>query len=125
MKKHGFLFVLLAGLSLFILGSCIINVDRDDDEGNGEVISKERCASKEFDTVVLKGIVDVKFYTEKRYKGEDYAVVVTTDSNLQDAVSIDIYDKCLYINGKERSNCKPTKLEIEVYLPYLKCVKYE
>jgi len=126
MKKQGLLFALLAGFTLLVLGSCVVSINDDDErKRDGKVVSEERSAPVEFDTVVLKGIGDVRIYPGRQYKGEDYAAVVTTDSNLQDEVSININDNCLYINGKNRSNCSPAQLVIEVYLPVLKCVKLE
>jgi len=50
-------------------------------------------------------------------KREDYKVVVTTDNNLQEFVFVDIKDNFLQINTK--SNIKPTKLIVDVYLPKL------
>jgi hypothetical protein len=121
MKKHGFLLVLLAGFTVSFFSGCIIY---DDFDGNGRVVSRERHAG-EFDTVVLEGVGNIDVYPGVQYKGGDYGVVVTTDSNLQDFIFIDTDGTSLYVSERRHSHFSPTKLVIEVYLPELRSVSLE
>lgn len=79
--------------------------------GNGSIISEERTA-KEFNSIVLKGAGNVNVYPAEQYK-----VVVTTDSNIQDIITINVNNNSLYIDEKYHESIKPTKLIINVYLP--------
>jgi hypothetical protein len=121
MKKHGFLFALLAGFTVFFTAGCYIN---EGYEGNGRIVCREK-ETDEFDSIVLEGIGDVEVHPGTQYKGKDYAAIVITDSNIQDSVIIDMSGSTLYISERKHSNIRPTKLVIEVYTPELKSVDLE
>jgi hypothetical protein len=86
-----------------------------ENKGNGNIISQERKV-KEFDGIALYGIGNINIHF-----AEDYKVIVTTDSNIQDFVEIEISDSTLSIE-KKRENYYPTKLTIDVFLPELKSI---
>jgi hypothetical protein len=79
---------------------------------NGNVISQERTAEG-FSGIKLDGVGNVNVHT-----GEDYRVVVTTDSDLQDRVLTTVDGNILRITQRPGSfNAK--ELTIDVYLPEL------
>ena len=112
MKKV--IFVLFT--SMLFLTSCSVTVNSGGNtiKGGGNVVSQERTASK-FSGITVNGVANVNVHP-----GEDYKVVVTTDDNLQNYVSIEVKNNVLYIDTKE--NLKPTKLTVEVYLPELQSI---
>lgn len=114
MKK--LIFVLFT--SMLFLTSCnatnAINSDRNTIKGGGNIVSQERTAST-FSGITINGVANVNIYP-----GEDYKVVVTTDKNLQNYVSIEVKNNVLYVNTKD--NLKPTKLTVDVHLPELQSI---
>jgi len=110
--------VFLLFTSVLFLTSCIvIKVGGDIDnaiKGNGDIVRQERTVSG-FYGLTINGAADVNVQT-----GENYKVVVATDNNLQEFVFVDIKDNFLQINTK--SNIKPTRLMIDVYLPKLQSI---
>ena len=130
MKKQGYYVILL---SILIIGSTIgvyivyhstenlkdlnQNLLFHDPlwEGDGNIISQER-AIEGFDSIVLDGVGDVNIHP-----GEQYKVVIRTDSNLQDNVIIKVNGSKLHIDQKQkRFNSK--EMTIDVYMPELKNV---
>jgi len=120
MKNNRFLLVLFALCIPVFMANCVINIDESYSrkKGNGKVVSEER-KTVEFVSVVLNGTGDINIYPGKKYNGESYAVVVTTDSNIQEEVEVKEKNKCLYIDNKDSYSFSPTKLIIDVYLPEL------
>ena len=111
-----------------LLTSCYYHVM----EGNGRLVSEERMV-REFDAVVLNGIGNVTIHPgagcmNNNHPGagccrdNDYQVVVTTDSNIVDLVTIEINRNTLYIDQQSFSGIHPTKLEIDVYMPVVRSV---
>ena len=62
--------------------------------GNGDVTSQEREMNG-FDSVVLNGVANINIHPS-----EDYKVVVTTDSNIQDNIIITTKNNSLQIFNK-------------------------
>jgi len=120
MKNNRFLSVFFALCIPLFMANCVINIDESfgRKKGNGKVVSEER-KTVEFVSVVLNGTGDINIYPGKKYNGESYAVVVTTDSNIQEEVQVKEKNKCLYIDNKDGYSFNPTKLIIDVYLPDL------
>ena len=116
MKINGFLPGLLAvGLSGFLTG-CIIPIGYTI-HGNGKVVSQERTAEN-FDSVILNGVGNVNIH-----HSDDYKVTVTTDTNIQPIITINVDSNCLHINeNSTNGGFEPTKLVIDVYMPGLKSV---
>jgi len=83
--------------------------------GNGDVISQERNV-KEFNDVKLEGVGNVNIYP-----GEDFQVIVKTDSNLMDKVLTTVSGNILQISQKS-GTFNATELTINVYMPELKSI---
>jgi hypothetical protein len=99
-------FVLIFGTIVLFLGFTGCYIDNDN------VISQERTVEG-FNGIKLDGVGNVKVHT-----GEDYRVVVTTDSDLQDRVLTTVNGNMLRITQKSGLfNAK--ELTIDVYLPEL------
>jgi len=124
MKNNRFLSVFFALCIPLFMANCVINIDESygKKKGNGKVVSEER-KTIEFVSVVLNGTGDINIYPGKKYNGESYAVIVTTDSNIQDEVEVKEKNKCLHIDNKDNYSFNPTKLIIDVYLPELSKVE--
>jgi hypothetical protein len=117
MKKGKILFAFEAVLIMVFLIGCNSNKTRNLNEmGNGSVISQERTANN-FNAVILDGVGNVNVYHSENYK-----VVVTTDSNIQDIITIEVNGKNLHIDKKETGVFTVTRLVIDVYLPELKSI---
>jgi len=89
--------------------------------GNGNVTSQERTnviseekTAEGFNGITLIGVGNVNVHP-----GENYRVIVTTGSNLQDRVITTVDGKTLQITQKSGS-FNSTELTIDVYLPELK-----
>ena len=82
--------------------------------GNGDVVAQERQA-RGFERVELRGMGSVRIR-----QGEDYRVVVTMDSNLQERVDVSVARGTLVINVRQSQNLRPTRFEIDVYMPDLR-----
>jgi len=109
---------LLAIVTVFTTG-CIINIgDINDTKGNGRIIAKEKT-TEQFNSVVLGGVGRINIYPGQKYDGEEYKVIVTTDSNIHDVLEVNVKNNCLYIDHKNNYSLSPTKLVMDVYLPYL------
>jgi hypothetical protein len=96
------------------LGSC--SLDSRYIHGNGDVISQERTAEG-FTGVVLDGVGNINIYFTDHYR-----VVVTTDSNIQDIVTIVVKDNALHIDEKNNSGISSTKLTIDIYMPEINII---
>jgi hypothetical protein len=117
MKKGKILFTFEAVLIMAFLVGCTSNKTRNlNEKGNGSVISQERTANN-FNAVILDGVGNVNVYHSENYK-----VVVTTDSNIQDIITTEVIGKNLHIDKKKTNGFKVTKLVIDVYLPELKSI---
>ena len=84
--------------------------------GNGNVTSQEVNVSG-FDSVDLNGVADITIHPS-----EDYKVIVTTDSNIQDNVVITSKNNSLYISSKN-DKFTTKELTIDIYMPNLKSVR--
>jgi hypothetical protein len=83
--------------------------------GNGTIISQERMVEG-FNGIVLNGVGDININF-----AENYRVIVTTDSNIQDIVTIKVDGTYLNVDEIHSYNSlRPTKLVIDVYLPVIK-----
>jgi len=82
-------------------------------QGDGNIESRE-ISARGFDSVTLSGVGNVRIRP-----GAYYRVVVTTDSNIQDIVTISVNGASLDI-GTRRGAKSPTRLDIDVYLPELR-----
>ena len=120
MKKNGFFAIFTAITVIFAMGifsGCIIGGDF----GNGRIISQERTVSG-FNKVKMEGVGDVTIHPGVQYHGQDYAAIVTTDSNIQDVVTVSVDGSTLFINTKRHINFIPTKLSVDIYTPELHSV---
>jgi len=81
--------------------------------GNRYVVSQERTVEG-FYGVKLGGAGNINVHP-----GEDYKVIVTTDSNLQDRVITTVNGNVLLITQKS-GHFNATRLTIDVYLPEIK-----
>lgn len=113
MKNSGLLLTFLIVGFFGILNGCSL----DDIQGSGNVVSQERMAS-DFNGVTLEGVGNVNIYYAENFK-----VVVTTDSNIQDIVVINVNGNILYINEQSKKNFNVTELSIDVYMPEFKNIK--
>ena len=109
MKRKGLLITCGAVLAAVLLFGC----DLYGIQGNGNIVSQERTAAG-FDRITAYGSGYVNVYFSENYK-----VIVTTDSNIQDMIGIESRNSTLYIENKN-GIYNPTKLTVDVYLPELK-----
>jgi hypothetical protein len=101
-------FVMIFGVIVIFFGFTGCDID------NGSVISQERAAEG-FNGIELNGVGNVNVHT-----GENYKVVVTTDSDLQDRVVTTVNGNILGIAQRSGSfNAKELTITIDVYLPEL------
>ena len=107
MKRNGFLAIFLFFAILGIFNSCSDN----DTQGNGNVIIQERAVSG-FSGVSLDGVGNVNIQYSQNFK-----VIVTTDSNIQDLITISDNADVLYISERDNKGFNATKLVIDVYMP--------
>jgi len=108
--------IILISVVLTFLGSCYIAIYNEKD-GNGIVTSQVRSA-RNFNSVILDGVGDVNIHFAEHYK-----VIVITDSNIQDIVTVKVNGNNLHIGTRKNNNFNPTTLSIDVYLPELNNVK--
>jgi len=109
MKNSNLYFIIVVLIAGFISG-CSLN---DKINGNGNITSTDRTVT-EFTGIVLEGMGNINIYFSENYK-----VIVTTDSNIQDIVTIEVKNNFLYVDEIRGDGIKPTKLNIDVYLPEL------
>jgi len=83
------------------------------DMGNGDIISEERTVEG-FNGVKLEGVANINVYP-----GENYRVIVKTDSNLMDRVLTTVSGNILNISQKSGA-FNATELTIDVYMPEIK-----
>jgi len=117
MKTNGLLSALLVVFCFFLNNCspiCCSNCSSVHVKGNGNVESQEREV-KDFHGVILDGVGSVNIYYADNYK-----VIVTTDSNIQEFVTTKTIGNNLLI-GQEKidGNFRVTTLKIDVYLPEL------
>ncbi|MDR2897180.1 MAG: DUF2807 domain-containing protein [Spirochaetaceae bacterium] len=110
------------GLVLFFLVLIVMSFvtgcnfwDLNAKKGDGIITSQEKTVSG-FNTVVGNGIGNIHIYP-----AEDYKLVVTTDSNIQDDIGIAVRNNTLHIEDNN-NQYKPTQLVIDVYMPELEAV---
>jgi hypothetical protein len=113
MKINVFLSVIFVIAIVGTLTCCTFGQIR----GNGKIISQERQA-EDFTDVVLDGVGKVNIHSSENYK-----VVVTTDSNIQDIIEINTHGQRLHIDENCKWGFNPTKLTIDVYMPEVKNIK--
>ena len=106
--KGSKIFAVISGLIISgLMTGCIVAYGR----GNGDVISRERGVEK-FNGVTLSGVADINIHFADKHK-----VVVTTDSNLQDFVTIATENNMLDVGLKRK--LKYVDILVDVYLPEL------
>jgi len=110
MKNNVFVVVFLAVMAVGFFTGC--NME------NHKAISQERTV-EEFTDITLVGAGNVFVHP-----GEDYKVIVTTDSNLQDRVVTTVNSNTLQITQSSGS-FSSTELTIDVYLPELKSISLD
>lgn len=103
MKTNVFFKVLLVFGFLGILSGCGYSY------GNGHIVSEERSVTA-FDYIEFDGVGEVYIHSSDNYK-----VIVTADSNVQDSIIIKVNGTHLSIDEKERVYTRD--LTIDVYLP--------
>ena len=120
MKNNKILVILWCVISVSFIMGCSLedyNTFNGTLTGNGNVISQERNIT-DFNGIVSDAAGNVNIYP-----AENFRVVVTTDSNLQDVVNLWITGNTLYINnvfpaGYSRFRAS-SAMRIDVYLPEL------
>jgi len=112
MKNGNLNFIIIVLIVGFISG-CSSN---DKINGNGNITSTDRTVTG-FTSIVLEGAGNINIYFSENYK-----VIVTTDSNIQDIVTIEAENNILYVDEKRGDGINPTKLIIDVYLPELESI---
>jgi len=100
---------------LAFLGFMLMVVFLGCDMGNGNIISEERTVEG-FNGVKLEGVANINVYP-----GENYRVIVKTDSNLMDRVITTVSSNILHISQKS-GPFNATKLTIDVYMPEIKSI---
>jgi len=106
--------ILIAGLTVGCANACIRRI-----RGNSNVVGQERSL-QEFDSVVLTGVGNVYIHP-----GEEFRVVVTTDSNIQDFITTSVSGTSLRIAAQRGAIFNPTRLTIDVYLPTLRNINLQ
>jgi len=109
--KNRFLSVCFVLLVSTLISSCFFGY-----YGNGDIVKQER-AVRDFKSIELTGVGDIYIYP-----GNEFKVIVITDSNLQNYVSATAIGKNLRIKQTSNINFNPTEFAIEVYLPELESV---
>lgn len=128
MKKWGLVILLSILILGFISGGIIYTILISEEKlfppsgdffggNNGDVVSQERKISG-FDSITLDGIGDVNVHP-----GEEYKVIVTTNSNLQEKILTSVTGTTLYIDQEKNFNSFNSKnIKIDVYTPELKSI---
>jgi len=98
---------------LAFLGFMLMVVFLGCDMGNGDIISEERTVEG-FNGVKLEGVANINIHP-----GENYLVIVKTDSNLMDRVLTTVSDNNLQISQKSGA-FNATELTVDVYMPEIK-----
>ena len=108
MRLFGFLDFTIIGIIGFMGACCSLT---------GVQESRE-IAAKDFYGVVLDGIGNIYIHFAENYK-----VVVTASSNVQDIVVIYANEKILHIDEKQNNGINSIKLSIDIYTPELKSIE--
>ena len=108
MRPIGFLDFTIIGIIGFLSACCSLT---------GIQESREIMV-KDFHGVILDGVGDINIHYAENYK-----VVVTASSNIQDIVVINVSEKILHIYEKPNNGMNPIKLSIAVYMPELKNIE--
>jgi len=109
MKGIQFVLIVLCILFIGFIG-CEIGIG-----GNGDVISLERTIEG-FNGISLVGVGNINIYN-----GENFKIVIKTDSNLQDRVLTTVNENILQIS-QEPGNFNATELTINIFMPDLKSI---
>jgi len=119
MKNSGRGLVFLAVLAMALAAGC--HSDWGHIRGDGNIESRE-ISARGFDSVTLSGAGNVRIRP-----GAYYRVVVTTDSNIQDIVTISVNGASLDIGMRARrgATISPTRVDIDVYLPELRGISLD
>ena len=84
--------------------------------GNGELTSQEKILTA-FDNVVLSGVGTANIHFSDEFK-----IVVNTDSNIQEFISLNINENTLNISQNSNINLNYTRLVYDIYLPEIKSI---
>jgi len=82
--------------------------------GNGTIVTQSKSAQG-FSTVALAIPGNMRIHP-----GEEYRLVITTDSNIMDMITVEVRGSALTIGVERNANINPTELTIDVYLPALR-----
>jgi hypothetical protein len=96
-------------ISLLMIFVSLAVYGRGNQEGNGGIISQERPVG-EFSSVVLSGVAKINIHF-----ADIHRVVVTSDSDMQDLVTIVTENNMLNVDQKR--NIKYADITVDVYLP--------
>jgi len=100
---------------LAFLGLILMMVFLGCEKGNGNIISQERNVDG-FNGIKFEGVGNVNVYP-----GENYRVIVKTDSNLMDRVLTTVSGNILQITQKS-GQFNASELTINVYMPEIKSI---
>jgi hypothetical protein len=106
-------FVTLQAIVVFV--GCDDSIYNDSTiKGNENYVNQERTVTG-FDSIVAYGAGDINIYPAEYYK-----VLITTDSNIQDIIGIEVENNILHIEYGNKGKGYSTKcLTIDVYMPVL------
>ncbi|MDR1230900.1 MAG: DUF2807 domain-containing protein [Spirochaetaceae bacterium] len=96
-------------ITVLTIFACFTIYGGSNREGNGNIINEERTVG-EFNAVTLNGIGEVNIHFSANHR-----VVVTTDSNIQDTVTVVTENNRLKASLKR--NVNNVKVIIDIYLP--------
>ena len=115
MKNNLILLLFVIVFTLFIVGCGTRN---NTVRGNGDVISQERTAIN-FTGIVHSSVANIEIHPSNAFR-----VIVTTDSNIQDIVLIEVNNNLLNISMRSNTNVNNiTKLTVDIYLPELAIIR--
>lgn len=100
-------------ISAFLLSNCISSYSQV--KGNGILVTSEKIVSP-FEKISSSGIAKIRVHTSNEYR-----VVVTVDSNIEEYIDIDTKNNTLQI-GMKKGSFSYTKLLVDVYCPTLSSV---
>jgi hypothetical protein len=97
----------------FCLGNVVFARGGKEMNGNGDITMSERNVAV-FENILQDSNAHVRFHTSSEYR-----VVITTDSNLQKSVGIDVKDNSLIIGTEMLGQPKFTQFFVDVYAPQI------
>jgi hypothetical protein len=101
----------LGGIMCFFISCSVIPL-----KGNGKIITIEKPMPT-FEEIKITGTGKINYH-----KSQEYRMLVSVDSNLEEYVNIFTKNKVLHIETKTRRPCLFTQFTIDVYCPSLSSV---